>query len=158
MDRSAAISPDDRSDDDAMNKTFITKRRVQFAENDGAGVVHFSNYYRMMEEAEHAFWRSLGLSVLTTDGDTAISWPRVAASCEHFAPARFEDELELSLSITRMGDRSLKYRVDFNRDERCIATGRMTAVCCTMADGVFQSVDIPPSLRSKVAPFVTSDK
>ncbi len=140
-----------------MSKTFVTKRRVQFVENDSAGVVHFSNYYRMMEEAEHAFWRSLGTSVLTCDGDIDLGWPRVATSCEHFAPARFEDELELSLSVIHMGDRSVKYRVDFTCDGRRIATGRMTAVCCTMVDGAFQSVEIPQSLRSKVAPFVTPD-
>jgi len=29
-----------------------------------AGVVHFSNYFRWMEIVEHAFFRSLGLSVM----------------------------------------------------------------------------------------------
>ena len=36
------------------------KRRVEFAETDMAGQVHFSNFFRYMEAAEHAFFRSLG--------------------------------------------------------------------------------------------------
>ena len=35
-------------------------RRVEFAETDMAGIVHFSNFFRMMEATEHAFFRSLG--------------------------------------------------------------------------------------------------
>ena len=31
---------------------FTLKRTVQFAETDMAGVMHFSNYFRIMEETE----------------------------------------------------------------------------------------------------------
>ena len=36
------------------------KRRVQFYETDMAGIVHFSCYFRYLEEAEHAMWRDAG--------------------------------------------------------------------------------------------------
>ena len=36
------------------------RRRVQFYETDAAGIVHFSWFYRYMEEAEHALWREAG--------------------------------------------------------------------------------------------------
>ena len=35
-------------------------RRVQFHETDLAGLVHFSIFFRYMEEAEHALWRAAG--------------------------------------------------------------------------------------------------
>ena len=38
-------------------------RRVLFHETDMAGVVHFSCFFRYMEEAEHALWREAGLSI-----------------------------------------------------------------------------------------------
>ena len=47
-----------------MAAEFSISRRVQFAETDMAGVVHFSNYFRWMEEVEHAFFRAVGLSVV----------------------------------------------------------------------------------------------
>jgi acyl-CoA thioesterase FadM len=51
---------------------------VQFSETDAAGIVHFSNFFRYFEDAEHALWREAGGSIL--DRDSAIGWPRVAAS------------------------------------------------------------------------------
>ena len=46
-----------------MSNEFVITRRVQFVETDLAGVLHFSNYYRYMEEVECAFWRDRGLGV-----------------------------------------------------------------------------------------------
>ena len=37
------------------------RRRVRFYEVDGAGIVHFSWFFRYMEEAEYELWRSAGL-------------------------------------------------------------------------------------------------
>ena len=42
---------------------FRYSRRVQFAETDLAGIVHFSMFFRYMEEAEHALWRAAGLTI-----------------------------------------------------------------------------------------------
>ena len=131
-----------------MKHAFVVERRVQFAETDMAGVLHFANYYRMMEEVEHAFWRSVGSSVLSTHGGQEISWPRVATSCEYFAPARFEDVLTLSFSVVNVGDRSVTFEVEFLRGTERLALGRTTAVCCTMSAVGFESVPIPASLRA----------
>ena len=46
-----------------MSFEFRLKRRVQFYETDAAGIVHFSTYFRYMEEAEHALWRDAGMSI-----------------------------------------------------------------------------------------------
>ena len=40
-----------------MPTEFTIKRRVQFSETDMAGIMHFANYFRLMEEVEHAFLR-----------------------------------------------------------------------------------------------------
>ena len=46
-----------------MSNEFSVTHFVQFSETDMAGIVHFSNFFRWMEEVEHAYFRSLGLSV-----------------------------------------------------------------------------------------------
>ena len=46
-----------------MPYEFKLTRRIEFAETDMAGIVHFANFYRMMEVTEHAFFRSLGFSL-----------------------------------------------------------------------------------------------
>ena len=72
-----------------MAYEFKLIRRIEFSETDMAGIVHFSNFFRMMESAEHAFFRSLGFSVHPEGGTTG--WPRVSATCDYLRPLRFED-------------------------------------------------------------------
>ena len=50
-------------------REFSIRRRVQFAETDLAGIAHFSNFVRWMEETEHAFFRSLGMSIVMHHGE-----------------------------------------------------------------------------------------
>src|SRR5688572_6968575 len=118
-----------------MPAEFTFHRRVQFAETDLAGIAHFSNFFRWMEEAEHAFFRSLGMSVIMRHGDVEITWPRVSVACEYTGPVRFEDELELRLRVAKVGGKSLTFEVDVMKDGERVALGKMTSVCCVIADG-----------------------
>jgi YbgC/YbaW family acyl-CoA thioester hydrolase len=134
-----------------MPAEFSLKRRIQFAETDLAGVVHFSNYFRMMEEVEHAFFRSLGMSVVMTHEALEIGWPRVSASCEYLGPLRFEDEVELHMRVTKMGEKSFNYEVEFLWQGRKVALGKMTSVCCEMLDTGMRAIAIPEGIRRKLA-------
>jgi len=129
---------------------FRLTRRVTFAETDLAGVMHFSNYYRWMEEIEHAFWRSRGISVIFEHNGTTYSWPRVITSCEYFAPAHFEDEVEMHLILTDVGEKSITFEVTYNLGGKRIARGRTKAVCCLMKDGAFTSTPIPEFIGKKL--------
>ena len=40
-----------------MPSEFKHTRRIEFAETDMAGIVHFANFFRMMETTEHEFFR-----------------------------------------------------------------------------------------------------
>ncbi len=128
-----------------MTQLFITTHRVEFFETDLAGIVHFANYYRFMEQAEHAFFRSLDLKIHDTLPDgTVFGWPRVAASCSFNSPARYEDEIEIRVSVSRRTKRSLTTTYLFLRGETTLATGEMkTAYCIVPAGGGLQSVDMP---------------
>ena len=78
------------------------------------------------------------------------TWPRVATSCEYFSPVRFDDELELALTIVKVGNKSVSYEVEFRCDGRRIALGRMTTVYCTIVSGEFLPSPIPESVRCKI--------
>jgi acyl-CoA thioester hydrolase len=136
-----------------MPSSFSILRRIQFAETDMAGIAHFSNFFRMMEEVEHAFFRSVGLSVSMQHDGMHVGWPRVSTSCEFFGPVRFEDELELRLRVAKLGDKSLSYEVDFNLGGRRMALGKTTSVCCELRpDGTMKSIPIPRELRDRLDP------
>lgn len=134
---------------------FVTSRRVEFAHTDMAGIVHFSNYYKWMEEAEHDFFRSIDQRIVTkqTDG-TYIGWPRVNASCQFLAPARYDDLLELRIEIERIGVKSVSYCVEFWKDDSLLAKGRMKVACCRFfEDGTLKSIEIPAEIRKVLSPF-----
>lgn len=131
---------------------FTTTHRIQFYETDMAGIVHFANFYRYMEEAEHAYLRSLGLSVSMQQPDgTVIGWPRVRAHCAFEAPAYFEEVIEIRLQVTRMGVKSLTFDVEFYRDETRIAHGTLKTACCIVAHGQpLRSIPIPAEIADKI--------
>ncbi len=133
-----------------MPRPFTMIRRVQFAETDAAGILHFANYFRIMEETEHAFWRSMGQSIMTPKDGKHVGWPRVATECEYFEPARFEDEIELTFVVTRVGDQSYSFEVRFDCRGKTIAIAKTTAVCCLCGDGQVCKTPIPDAIRSEL--------
>lgn len=145
--RSESIETNNR-----MTAQFIITRRVEFADTDMAGIIHFANYYRYMEEAEHAFFRSRGLSIMQPQPDGAvIGWPRVSASCSFEAPAYFEDTLEVRLNVVRKGVKSLNYEIEFWRGETRLAHGKLKTVCCVCRLGQpLESIAIPAEYSDKI--------
>lgn len=129
------------------------KRRVQFYETDTAGIVHFSCFYRYMEEAEHALWRAAGLSIAPPDA--AVGFPRVAASFDFHRPLRFEEEFEVLIRIAAIGARSIRYTAHVTKDGAAVATGSLTIACVSKGAGApLRSTEIPPAIagRFEVAP------
>ncbi len=136
-----------------MAHEYDTRRRIEFVDTDMAGIVHFSRFYVLMEQAEHEFLRSLGLCVHggeDEDGNT-IGWPRLASSCTFSNPAYFEEELDIHLTVRRIGDKSMTYEFLFSRGETEIAHGELTVVCCRCNPGEeMKAITIPPGIRGKI--------
>lgn len=137
-----------------MPSEFKLIRRVEFAETDMAGIVHFSNFFRMMESAEHAFFRSLGFTIHGHENGTTIGWPRVSASCDYRAPLRFEEEVEIHLIVAEVRSRSIRYQFIFRKvaDGTEVARGQVAAVCATVdkTTGKLAPVAIPDAIRAQI--------
>ena len=134
-----------------MASRFHTTRRVEFADTDAAGIIHFAAFFRYMEEAEHAFFRSLGLSILMRQGEEVISWPRVSATCDFLGPVGFEDVLDIDLAVRRKGTSSMTYAFAFSKDGTVIARGQTTAVCCRVGPGHrLEKIAIPAAIAEKL--------
>ncbi|MDA7950375.1 MAG: acyl-CoA thioesterase [Pirellulaceae bacterium] len=155
---------------------YLVKRRVEFRDTDAAGIMHFSTFFTYMEEVEHEFLRSRGLSVVLPDRDSdesqegaKISWPRVAAKCDYQRAAKFEEILVIEISIKNIGRTSITYQFQFfaeNEGDRkadqkeqkggaeerpLLATGELTAVCCRILPGKRpQKITIPKEFREKL--------
>ena len=137
---------------------FVTRRRVEFADTDMAGIVHFSRFAIFMETAEHEFLASLGATIHREHEGRELGWPRVRMSLDFRRPARFGDELEIRLRILRKGRSSMTYGFVFSRDGEQLARGEMKSTCCEIqADGRLRAVPIPGFLADQIAEFELPD-
>jgi acyl-CoA thioester hydrolase len=124
-------------------------RRVQFAETDAAGMVHFSVFFRYMEEAEHAVWRAAGMDIFASR--ETHSWPRISASFDFKSPLRFQDELEVRTEIAATTRSTIQWAHVITRGETTIGAGMVTAIYVKKnADGSMKSAEIPPELLAKL--------
>ena len=138
-----------------MLSEFKATRRVEFADTDMAGLMHFSNYFRFMETAEHAFYRELGFSVVLRERQPPLGFPRVHASCDFTEPLRFEDLVEIRMRVTTKKEKSLTYSFQFlNLSANPVvevARGKVTVVCVSHAPGgKMAAVAIPKDIADKI--------
>lgn len=141
-----------------MPYEYKVRRRVEFSETDMAGIVHYSNFFRYMEAAEHEFFRSLGFSVVTRQVDPPVGWPRVRAECDFKQPLRFEDEFEVHMLVAAKRSKSLSYQFRIRKLNTTppveVARGTLTVVCVTHEGGSMKAAVIPKEIagRIQVAP------
>ena len=128
---------------------FTITRRVEFSETDAAGIVHFANFYRYMEYAEHAFFRSLGHSIVNPA--LGVGWPRVHCNCDYKKPLKFEDEVEIQLLVSAKTSKSISYQFRFRVDGAEVARGAFTIVCVRKTEaGGMKAATIPPELAALI--------
>lgn len=133
-----------------MPAHFTLTRRVAFSETDAAGIVHFANFFRYMEDAEHAMLRSLGLSVHRDIGDDVAGFPRVHAQCDYRRPLRFEDAFTIAVRVAAKSDKSVTYGFTFTKDDEdeAIATGTLKVVYAVKPAGAgkFSAAKLPAEI------------
>ena len=129
-------------------------RRVEFWETDMVGIVHYSNFFRYMEAAEHEFFRSLGFSIATRQASPRVGWPRVHAECDYKQPLRFEDEVEVHLLVKEKKAKSLRYEFRLRKLNAAppveVARGSLTVVCVTYPQGKMKAAPIPKAIADKI--------
>lgn len=141
-----------------MGQTFHNNCRVEWHDTDAAGIAHFTSFFRYMEETEHAFLRSLGFSVLMQDATGRHSWPRVSVGCEYSGAVKFDDLLDVELSLDRLGEKSASYRFRMTHNGRPVAEGRSVAVYCLLSDaGPPRSAPIPAPMVERLSSYLTGD-
>jgi acyl-CoA thioester hydrolase len=131
---------------------FRTSFRVVWADTDAAQVVHYSNYFRFFERAEEEFYRQLGFS-FTDTARKGLWFPRVEAFCQYKKPARFNDLLEIELTIEKLKEKSVKFGFKvFNKETGALlAIGYIVVVAADKQTG--KATQIPDEIVKKFEPF-----
>jgi acyl-CoA thioester hydrolase len=128
---------------------FRTSRRVEFADTDMEGMVHFARFLVFMETAEHELLRAAGAEIDRGPDGERWHWPRVRVECDYRAPLHFGDVVDLEVRVAERGRSSVTYEHALLRDGTVVAAGRVKSVCCRRdADGRLRAVPLPDSFAA----------
>ena len=138
--------------------SFIHHRTVEFHETDAAGLVHFSNYFRYAESAEHALYRSIDYSMMKKVDGAFLGWPRVRAQAKYSAPLDSGDVMRIELWIAELKDKAIdwNYKIFKDKDDTLAAKGSFVTLHVRF-DALTRdmlTLPIPEELRTLLAPFV----
>ena len=74
------------------------RRRVQYYETDGMGIVHHANYIHWMEEARIDFMDQLGYPYARMEAE-GVGSPVRSMQCEYKKPCAFGDSVDVAVTI-----------------------------------------------------------
>lgn len=136
-----------------VSTVFKASVRVSWADTDAAQVVHFSNYLRFFEKTEEEFYRHLGFTFADIH-KRGLWFPRVEAFCQFKKPARFNDVLEVELTIEELKEKSVKYdfRIFNKETSDLLADGYVTVVAADKQTR--KATQIPMDIVEKLKPFL----
>jgi len=131
---------------------FVHRHRVRYHECDPQGIVFNGNWFQYFDVTLTELWReALGSyeTVMQSGSDVVVA----EASARYFAPARFEEEIEIAMTYERLGTTSTVSRFDASRDGERLVEGRLVHVFVDPATMAKQA--IPDWIRERLAPYVT---
>lgn len=118
-----------------MNATFKYQRRIAFSETDMAGIAHFTTYLKCMEETEHAFLRSRGLSASLNDAKGTLGFPKLSARCDFARSTRYDDVLDIDALVSCSDGKSVTYECHFFKEGSEVASGELRVALCRFKPG-----------------------
>jgi acyl-CoA thioester hydrolase len=132
---------------------FSARTRVGFSDTDAQGVVYYGRYNPYFDLARTEYLRRLGLLHRREDGDFVMR----ANDVEYFAPAVFDDEIEVVARVSRIGRTSVTFEFAAYRepDDRLMVTAHQTLVYVDVVQR--NACPVPDSFRVPVVAFEGDD-
>jgi acyl-CoA thioester hydrolase len=94
--------------------------RVYWEDTDGGAIVYYANYLRFLERARTEWLRAQGHSQLALADEPGILFTVVSVQVDYRAPARLDDELEITCAPSAEGAATLRFaqRIYRKRERR----------------------------------------
>jgi acyl-CoA thioester hydrolase len=126
--------------------------RVGFSDTDAQGIVYYGRYLPYFDRARVEYHRQLG--VLGMDvGAEGEEFVMRACSIEYFAPAVFDDLIDVHVRLARIGRTSVTYELAAyrNKDAVLMVTASQTLVLVDLE--ARKAVPIPDSYKEIIQAF-----
>ena len=128
--------------------------RVGFSDTDAQGVVYYGRYLPYFDTARVEYHRHLDLLPAR---QAEHEFVMRASAIEYFAPARFDDLLEVFVRVARIGRTSVTYECAAYRqeDDLLMVTAGQTLVLVDLAER--KACPVPDWFRERVRAFEGDD-
>ena len=113
---------------------FTYTRKAQYHETDKMGIIHHSNYVKWMEEARIAYMDSLGYGFDKVESLGVLS-PVAGISVSYKNPVRFNDTVQISISLTRYSGVIQEVAYTFTNATTGELSATATSKHCYIKDG-----------------------
>jgi acyl-CoA thioester hydrolase len=132
---------------------FSARTRVGFSDTDAQGIVYYGRYNPYFDLARVEYLRSLGLLRGRGDGEFVMR----ANDVEYFAPAVFDDEIQVFARAARLGRTSVTFEFAAYRepDDVLMVTAHQTLVYIDLAER--RAHPVPSDFRETVLAFEGDD-
>ena len=121
--------------------TFQWPVRVYWEDTDAGGVVYYANYLKFLERARSEWLRALGFEQDALRDEAGVVFVVRRVTIDYVSPARFNDELDVSVHLHQIGRASLGVRQELMRGPTRLAEAEVTLACVDAAR--FKPVKIP---------------
>lgn len=115
-----------------MTEQFEYLHSVQYYECDPMGIMHHSNYVRVMEEGRVEWMDRLGFGYDRMEAEGVVS-PVIGIDLEYKHPARFRDTLRVLIHVEELGAVRLRIRYEMYVGDRLAV--RAQSAHCFMENG-----------------------
>jgi 4-hydroxybenzoyl-CoA thioesterase len=130
---------------------FEAMRVLRFGDCDPAGIAYFPRYFDLLNGVVEDWWGAMGHPWKTVFGRRRIGLPTVRFEAEFRAPAFLEDELRFSLSVKRIGGKSVDLDHSVQRDGTLLWQASQTLVVTSLE--THRSIAWPDDLRAALVAF-----
>ena len=131
---------------------FSTRITVNFGDTDPAGLVYFPNIFHFCHIAMERFFQEVcGVSYSKLTGEQHVGFPTVQIDGEFTIPLRYGDEIEITMTVSKVGTKSisLSYKVTNSEGLPC---AEVSQVIVAMDLSNHSSIPIPDSIRQTLQP------
>lgn len=133
---------------DIQTPAFNWPVRVYYEDTDSAGVVYYANYLRFLERARTEWLRAIGFEQTDLAAQHGIVFVVRTLSIDYIRPARFNDELGISVELARVGAGQINIMQRVTRGAEALASAEVKVACVSAAS--FKPVRIPAPLLTTI--------
>ena len=128
--------------------------RVYYEDTDAGGVVFYANYLKFFERARTEWLRARGIHQHDLLQSHGVVFVVKRCGIDYHAPARLDDELNITAVVERVGRASVQFQQQawrMNGEQRLLCAAQVQVVCvdgasfrpCPIPENVLQSITTP---------------